>query len=693
MIAQFKQRERGQAMVFGLLFMAVAIVVLLNLYNQGQLIKSRVQVENAADAAVYSQAKLAARNANFIAYTNRAMVANEVSIGQMVAMVSWARAYGTINDWTTSFPLYQFPIAPPSPVTFGQALTGVMSPYIIMGKALEKPAQKMTDIWPKVVSYFNLVLGVYQKMFVLATIEAQIEKTIAIIDDHEFTGPEGRKDELYMPLIGWFFLTLNNVMTFFAGEFDPGTLIGEAAANKGTATETGAELASDFLGDQGMTLDSFINNNQPTKIKRGGTVDNNDDDTKEAYHRFAAIVNLGRDEWTKDRHWDFGVGADIPIPAFTLDFGIVSLTIDLDLGFWTGFKKDGGTAYTYAAYGLPEEQELESFGWSSIDVFSFGVEFYIGLFVKVKICVISCTSFTLLDLDFTIPLGFPLGGATHQVVSDRPLAKYTMLHWGFPGINLIFPIMDDVYGNAFDPFHIMTFGWGNVVPPMGMYGTNPDHIGDKYGGPPGFLSLGGNFQESRTSYEMTVAVAKKMENIETTDSENYGATIPADDRDSTNYARIGVLETHSGADNSAYKRFIWGADSPMMTVSSAEVYYQNKDEDPDNPEIASLYSPYWDARLREPSWITMMFATGEIPWEKFIPSVGSGKDVAVFVIRWILGKIGEKLVEEASSYAASKADPPADQYVEKAVSDVMTPLMEEGVDAAGDMIEDQLPDF
>jgi len=61
-------------MVFGLLFMGIALIALILLFNQGILTRDRVQLENAADAAAYSQAKLFARHQNLIAYTNRAIV-------------------------------------------------------------------------------------------------------------------------------------------------------------------------------------------------------------------------------------------------------------------------------------------------------------------------------------------------------------------------------------------------------------------------------------------------------------------------------------------------------------------------------------------------------------------------------------------------------------------------------------------
>src|SRR5690554_7620399 len=117
-------QQKGQAIIFGLLFLAVVLMALLILYNQGQLVSDRIQLENTADATVYSQAKLAARNQNFIAYTNRAMVANEVSIGQMVAILSWAKHYRDVGAFVT-YPLYRFPVAPPSPTTFSDVLRAV----------------------------------------------------------------------------------------------------------------------------------------------------------------------------------------------------------------------------------------------------------------------------------------------------------------------------------------------------------------------------------------------------------------------------------------------------------------------------------------------------------------------------------------------------------------------------------------
>ena len=50
---------------------------------------AKIKLQNTADAAAYSAAVLQARDYNFAAYTNRAMVANQVTVAQAVSLRSW----------------------------------------------------------------------------------------------------------------------------------------------------------------------------------------------------------------------------------------------------------------------------------------------------------------------------------------------------------------------------------------------------------------------------------------------------------------------------------------------------------------------------------------------------------------------------------------------------------------------------
>lgn len=84
-----RNRSRGQALIFGLVFAAVAAIVVLLMFNSALLTTTKSQLQNAADAGVYSAAVLQARDGNFSAYTNRAMIANQVAVAQFVSLKSY----------------------------------------------------------------------------------------------------------------------------------------------------------------------------------------------------------------------------------------------------------------------------------------------------------------------------------------------------------------------------------------------------------------------------------------------------------------------------------------------------------------------------------------------------------------------------------------------------------------------------
>ena len=84
-------RSRGQIAPIALFGVLIASAVLIVMYNVGNKVTEKSQVANAADAAAYSGAVWTARHLNFMAYTNRAMIANHVGVGHFVSYVSWVR--------------------------------------------------------------------------------------------------------------------------------------------------------------------------------------------------------------------------------------------------------------------------------------------------------------------------------------------------------------------------------------------------------------------------------------------------------------------------------------------------------------------------------------------------------------------------------------------------------------------------
>lgn len=80
---------KGQALILALVTLVVLVIGVIVLFNTGQVVSKKVQLVNTADAAAYSAAVQQARAFNMIAYMNRATVANQVAMAQMVSWYSW----------------------------------------------------------------------------------------------------------------------------------------------------------------------------------------------------------------------------------------------------------------------------------------------------------------------------------------------------------------------------------------------------------------------------------------------------------------------------------------------------------------------------------------------------------------------------------------------------------------------------
>jgi hypothetical protein len=82
-------RYKGQALILALITLVVLVVGVIVLFNSGQTVSKKMQLVNTADAAAYSAAVQQARAFNLVAYMNRATVANQVAMAQMVSWYSW----------------------------------------------------------------------------------------------------------------------------------------------------------------------------------------------------------------------------------------------------------------------------------------------------------------------------------------------------------------------------------------------------------------------------------------------------------------------------------------------------------------------------------------------------------------------------------------------------------------------------
>ena len=91
MLSRSRRGQRGAVVVYLAGMASVLAMMVLFLYNTGHLSNEKTRLQNTTDAAAHSVAMLQSRDFNFQAYTNRAIIANQVSIAQAVSLVSWVR--------------------------------------------------------------------------------------------------------------------------------------------------------------------------------------------------------------------------------------------------------------------------------------------------------------------------------------------------------------------------------------------------------------------------------------------------------------------------------------------------------------------------------------------------------------------------------------------------------------------------
>ncbi|MEE8233418.1 MAG: pilus assembly protein TadG-related protein, partial [Gammaproteobacteria bacterium] len=186
-----REQQFGQAMVFVVLFLGVVTLSLVFLYKAGKITSEKMQLQNAADAAAYSVSLTEARDLNFMAYTNRAMVANEVAIGQLVGMASWATHWQSYGSYLLGYHrLFIQPLI--SAASLGTATGPVETVFqsvakigfTVPGKFFYKVFKAIGNIGATVLHNINKVYGVVQTGYHYASILYGISAYIDVVADN-----------------------------------------------------------------------------------------------------------------------------------------------------------------------------------------------------------------------------------------------------------------------------------------------------------------------------------------------------------------------------------------------------------------------------------------------------------------------------------------------------------------------------
>ena len=294
-----RSSQRGQAAVFVMLFLAILLVSALALFKIGKITSNKMQLQNAADAAVYSMSTVEARDLNFAAYMNRAIVANEVAIGQFVGLASWAYHFKSFADYLDSYNQLFL-----SPLTLG-ASNAFVTPITSAWRAAGSTA---VTIMKTIANYGTLVVHNINKVYGIASFgyhTVSLIQAVGVIDDViTQNGPPGTKVSDF------------GIISLIAHIYTYGIL---------------PTSVYDLPGDQ--FVDATIAAPFPSSMRSETDVDDfgAEDD---GYARLAALIRDSSDPFTIGRGWELrppGFPLDIDVSeSFGIDIGVASVSFGFD---------------------------------------------------------------------------------------------------------------------------------------------------------------------------------------------------------------------------------------------------------------------------------------------------------------------------------------------------------------------------
>jgi hypothetical protein len=167
-----RHRAAGQVLPAAIFLLLACAAFLYWTVNSGQMVTEKMRLTNAADAAAYSAAVVHARALNLDAYTNRAIVANQVAIAQTLSLVSWADYFVDVfcNVSTLGDGVMETAIVPDEPEIWARlaaVVAGSAMAQWFSGTGACNTAAQVNDGWNRVASI--AITGFNGASVVLAT--------------------------------------------------------------------------------------------------------------------------------------------------------------------------------------------------------------------------------------------------------------------------------------------------------------------------------------------------------------------------------------------------------------------------------------------------------------------------------------------------------------------------------------------
>ncbi len=438
------------------------------MFKAGKLTNNKMQLQNAADAAAYSMSVVEARDLNFASYMNRAIVANEVAIGQFVGLASWAYHFKSFADYLDTYDKLIL-----SPLTLGVStpiVTAITGPWRGAGQAAVTALGKLANVATLVFHNINKIYGYAQFGYHTISVISAVGVLNDVISQN---GPPGTK----------------------ISDFGVISLISHVATYGVLPNLPGDQFATAYLPTKQVDVDDI------------GAEDS-------GYARLAALIRDSGDPFTRGkgeklclgsgcssfvqgRGWELrppGFPLDIELhPSFGIDIGIASVRFgfDLEIEFDLSLERKGGSELRFVLPASGKVKAGQTLNWSSAD--TTGLFVYLDFYFRAwaRACALgACGSvsiggglkfgnsraslyLTVLGKRITIvpsipfPTSAPFGSGFAEVGKNTPnnlsTAKMTLAPIG--------KLETDAYGEAANNMLAWMSPGPGPIPPVGIQGA------------------------------------------------------------------------------------------------------------------------------------------------------------------------------------------------------------------------------
>ena len=562
-------RQSGQAIVLVLLLTVIGVISTIALVSTGMLTSEKMQMQNAADATAYSVSVLEARDLNYGAYINRAMVANEVAIGQMVSLSSWS-AMRKEEPKNLSIIANALNIIP----YIGQALSTALNGYGSLIKltangtySVVKPVSKALS---KGLYYLNTAYGYSQTAMRVATF-VFTSSAVASIPEQHF---ESSSTQVSTSYFGWFALGLH-----YAGYY--GDLVSSPLYNfvkHPSGTDDDMQRFAQVVNDSrdGFTENRSCTTSSDSYLAKGFDEINNA--LALVSKALPGITLRGPSLECSEENggWEMDmIGLDF---EFFYVFPIIPpLTVDVYFNITLDTERTGGSQVLLkTTEKKPGTKEKKEYIWSAADGAGLGSEFTFGGEVCVQLLLTTpCVDF---EVDFETP-NIPFGTAVAYAGTKPDLSKVPTGKKG----------RDATYGQL--PNDILTWGFVQAPPPL----TPSEDVLSSYKLAPG-------------GYQKVNDIPGILE-----DSKNFsGMEAPF-----ILIGLTGTLDSDSALKVPVGNFELEEPETDLAVIGKAQVYYSQPLIADSRPGGENGFNPYWDARLVDTSYIdrlaALTFQSGQQP--------------------------------------------------------------------------------